>query len=343
MTEKITHIKNPLTVIAIFAGLAEVSGTAILPLIAPEIQKTYAWFLMAFPIILVTLFFITLWVKHHVLYAPTDFRSDESFTGLLVAVTDASRFAKLDQEAKEGEAAESISAQPFSEKSTEVRQIARRDFRAAALLAEELVISQLGKELGVRLDRNVAFVTTPDFTHDAVATLAGKTIAIEIKYNKSGVFPRDLAESTVKRLLSVYQSLPSRVKHDFEFIFVVVTDGDASLRREDIRRVLVTATEKCPFKVDIRLFDLASLDSQMSREASRGNTDQQEKLERRIIGILGAGKPLSLREILRDLGIKNDEQERVATVQEAIGTLVINGQIENNSGSIESYQLKKRL
>lgn len=56
MIEKIGHIKNPLTVIAMFAGIAEVSGTIVLPFVTPATQGTYVWFLMIFPCLLVTLF-----------------------------------------------------------------------------------------------------------------------------------------------------------------------------------------------------------------------------------------------------------------------------------------------
>ena len=58
MIEKIGHIKNPLTVIAMFAGIAEVSGSAVLPFIASENQKLYIYFLMCFPILLIILFLL---------------------------------------------------------------------------------------------------------------------------------------------------------------------------------------------------------------------------------------------------------------------------------------------
>lgn len=79
MLEKIGHIKNPLTVIAMFAGIAEVSGTIVLPFIDLSIQEQYVTFLMGFPCLLVALFFITLWCKHFVLYAPSDFKEDKNF------------------------------------------------------------------------------------------------------------------------------------------------------------------------------------------------------------------------------------------------------------------------
>lgn len=82
MLEKIGHVKNPLTIIAFFAGLAEVSGTIVLPFLSPNIQGTYIWFLMLFPSLLVVSFFFILYNKHYVLYAPSDYRDDRSFTQL---------------------------------------------------------------------------------------------------------------------------------------------------------------------------------------------------------------------------------------------------------------------
>jgi len=72
-------IKNPLTIIAIFAGIVEVSSTTVLPFISEEVQKTYIWFLMAFPSLLVLSFFATLNWNNKALYAPSDFQSDDGY------------------------------------------------------------------------------------------------------------------------------------------------------------------------------------------------------------------------------------------------------------------------
>ena len=81
MVEKIGHVKNPLTVIAIFAAIAEISGTTVLPFIASEHQGTYIWFLMLFPFLLVISFFLTLNFNHRVLYAPSDYKDEKHFFG----------------------------------------------------------------------------------------------------------------------------------------------------------------------------------------------------------------------------------------------------------------------
>ena len=85
MQTKVVTIKNPLTVIAIFAGTAEISGTAVLPFLGANSQEIYLWFLMLFPFALITLFFITLNWNHKVLYAPSDFQDEDNFVNILRA------------------------------------------------------------------------------------------------------------------------------------------------------------------------------------------------------------------------------------------------------------------
>ena len=75
-------IKNPLTIIAIFAGIVEIGSNTVLPFLTPENQSTYIWFLMLFPLVLILIFFYILYNKHHVLYAPSDFNNEDNFNEL---------------------------------------------------------------------------------------------------------------------------------------------------------------------------------------------------------------------------------------------------------------------
>lgn len=79
MVIKSGHISNPLTIIAIFAGLAEIGGTVVLPLLSEKNQFIFIWYVMLFPILLVIIFFYILYKKNHVLYSPSDYQNDESF------------------------------------------------------------------------------------------------------------------------------------------------------------------------------------------------------------------------------------------------------------------------
>jgi len=75
-------IQNPLTIIAIFAGIAEVAGTAVLLGLPIELQRIFVWFVMLFPVILVILFYLILIFKTNVLYAPGDFNDERNYMEL---------------------------------------------------------------------------------------------------------------------------------------------------------------------------------------------------------------------------------------------------------------------
>ncbi len=79
MTEKIKRINNPLTIIAIFAALAEVNATIAIGLIDPSLHYIFIWFVIGFPSILVILFFITLNFNTKVMYSPSDYKDDKNF------------------------------------------------------------------------------------------------------------------------------------------------------------------------------------------------------------------------------------------------------------------------
>lgn len=79
MTEKIKRINNPLTIIAVFAALAEVNATIAIGLIDKELHHIFIWFVIMFPTILVILFFVTLNFNTKVMYSPSDYNDDKSF------------------------------------------------------------------------------------------------------------------------------------------------------------------------------------------------------------------------------------------------------------------------
>lgn len=72
-------VSNPLTIIAIFAGLAEALATVALLGLPQELQKIFLIFVMAFPTLIVILFFLVLYFKNNVLYAPGDYQDPEHY------------------------------------------------------------------------------------------------------------------------------------------------------------------------------------------------------------------------------------------------------------------------
>lgn len=79
MTEQIKKINNPLTIIAIFAALAEINATVAIGLIDKSLHYIFIWFVIGFPTVLVLLFFLTLNFNTKVMYSPSDYRDDKTF------------------------------------------------------------------------------------------------------------------------------------------------------------------------------------------------------------------------------------------------------------------------
>lgn len=78
MIKNTIKINHPLTVIAVFSMLTEASAAVSLPYIDSEHQKIYVWFLIVFPSLLITLFFLTLNFNNKTLYTPADLSKAEN-------------------------------------------------------------------------------------------------------------------------------------------------------------------------------------------------------------------------------------------------------------------------
>lgn len=98
MTNKIKRINNPLTIIAIFAALAEVNATIAIGLIDASLHSVFIWFVIGFPTLLVILFFLTLNYNTKVMYSPSDFKDDETFVQSLYGKLDNNEKEKTDKE-----------------------------------------------------------------------------------------------------------------------------------------------------------------------------------------------------------------------------------------------------
>lgn len=203
MVEKIGHIKNPLTVIAIFAAIAEISGTTVLPFIESENQGIYVWFLMLFPVFLVGIFFLTLNFNHKVLYAPSDYKNEDNFLKSFGKATTEEKEEKLREEVEEAEDSSSTEENAFessgddsesqeassthasSKHSTSFVMNSERhaSLMANVSLAEKLSIMKLSKDMGLEFKTDVRFETPSSrkIIFDGLAIDKNKIHAVEVK------------------------------------------------------------------------------------------------------------------------------------------------------------------
>lgn len=269
MVEKIGTIRNPLTIIAIFAAIAEISGTAVLPFITDGNQGTYVWFLMIFPLLLIVLFFVTLNFNHKVLYAPSDYKNEENFFKSLSNASPSEKAEKLRNEVREIESESTSETKdatplPLERSAAESATIAQRDIRGRYLLAEELVLNKLSKELGQSVRRDVRFSTpSRNFIFDGVVMNDDKVTAIEVKYFRSARAISPRFREVFHGILDAAERLPDSVRNHFKLVLAVATDAPGSDHDELVKRLhsLIGIT---PFPVEVRVFSLEELEKEFN-------------------------------------------------------------------------------
>ncbi len=284
MIEKIGHIKNPLSVIAIFAAIAEISGTTVLPFIEPSNQSTYIWFLMIFPLFLVGAFFITLNFNHKVLYAPSDYKDEEHFVSSFRKANPAEQSQKLNEEVEEIEADQTtkpeivdsaIPALPQDSKKSSGTQLRKRQIMADLALAEKLAINSLEENLGLDLKTNVKFnlgLMDKSETSESssklnirmnvifdAAHVSEKSVqAVEIKLFKTGNIDKERFRYVLNMAEKVSSQCEDIKSKSFTLHIFAVIDA-AEIDAEDIKRQLQDTIKSSEIEVVVHAASLNDL------------------------------------------------------------------------------------
>lgn len=277
MIEKIGPIKNPLTIIAIFAAIAEISGTIVLPFIAPANQATYVWFLIIFPILLIILFFITLNFNHKVLYAPSDYQNEDNFLRSLPRATLAEKALKIEAEiAEEATAVEApiVEQRPvlkvgepkskieYSEES--IRAWARRSPQAAYIFAEEAIFKRLAKEFGSEIQREVRVDSpTGRYIFDGVVRDKGITTVIEVKILRNSIMSAGQLKQTLARIQQVSQVQPFEHGGGFRVLLALAIGGE-NPNPDRVLSQINRMRDDFPFPVEVRFYMLNDLEREFS-------------------------------------------------------------------------------
>ncbi len=268
MIEKIKRIENPLTIIAIFATIAEISGTIILPFIQPSNQGLYIWFLMLFPIFLVILFFLTLNLNYKVLYAPSDFRDEDNFLKLFNKSNMAEKVTKLneeladsEQDIKQEDEIRNGDIKSDDNQDAKYRDIIRRNAKATYLLAEELTINKLSQEFGHKIEREMMLnATNSRFMFDGVVTKGNKYFAIEIKYFKDNI-KANIIKKTLKMIERVFNELDENTKKAFHLVLAITSECDKG-EIEKSKGIVSEVAVNFPFPVLARFYCLSDLEKE---------------------------------------------------------------------------------
>lgn len=268
MSDKFSAVKNPLTIIAIFSGIAEISGTAVLPLVAAENQKLFIWFLMIFPTYLVSLFFFTLHKKPSALYAPSDFTDEGNYMATIsqlgIKIRPTPNQAPPNTTSKIDEPAVNVinedGAPEFSDEDTEVTKesdVAEgkdNSNQGINIPLPELAKVYTEKKLGIKFDvvksemendlGNVRFdgVYYPPFVN---GKLSGNIIFFEAKVYKPNVL------KYIERIVSLTNETWKHLKNIQMIVTLIVNDGDHIGIRSELNINRIKEMAQFPLVIDI--------------------------------------------------------------------------------------------
>lgn len=277
MVEKIGPIKNPLTIIAIFAAIAEISGTAVLPFIAPANQATYVWFLIVFPILLIVLFFLTLNFNHKVLYAPSDYQNEDNFLRSLPRATFAEKVLKIEAEIAEeatepeavlqpektpalvGEVSPSVQGATLSNQS-----LVRRSPQASYMLAEELIFRKLSKEFSAEIQREVKLGSLGGrYIFDGIVRDKGVTTVIEVKFLRHALMSSMQLRDTLGRIQQTAKLWPPEQTANLRVLLALASnEGFAS--QERVAAQIDRYRNEFSFPIEVRFYNLAELEREFN-------------------------------------------------------------------------------
>ena len=278
MIEKVGPIKNPLTIIAIFAAIAEISGTIVLPFIDKTNQAIYVWFLMVFPILLILLFFLTLNFNHKVLYAPSDYKDESNFLQSLPRASFTEKVQKIKAELAEAEPEKEAAALPAdgtagketpddiqkTKPDISYQTFVRRSRQASYMLAEELIFRKLASEFSSEIQREVKLGTLGGrYIFDGIVRDKGATTVIEVKFVRGDFVPSMHFRETLVRIQEAIKLLPKEQSSNFRVLLAIASD-EVGTTQERAAPQIERISIDFHFPIDVRYFSLVELEREFN-------------------------------------------------------------------------------
>lgn len=200
-------VKNPLAVVAIFAGISEVAMSITLIQLPEDCQKIFIWFVMLFPALLVVIFFFILYTKPAVLFSPSDYKEDETY---ISSIRRANNMTEVDRRLKRLEEV-TLTLQTYMEKV--VTEISPES--SAEIISEQQkrldfirqIYNMESNHLYSFLNREV------DLSPDTIIEMISK--AEDIQNLGELVLEKTKSNSMKERVERIIQRFP-RVRNDFD-------------------------------------------------------------------------------------------------------------------------------
>ena len=280
MLEKEVKKRNVLTIIAIFAAIAEISGIVVLPFIGDtENQRIYLWYLIIFPSLLFFLFFLTLNFNHKVLYAPSDFQKENDSIHTLKYSSISDEIMKLKEITNELEINNSqvtleinsltptqhIEIEHKHENDSDtLASVSKTDILSNYLLAEKLALLKIRQELEGELIKGVSFLTKEGkkITFNGLIRGNNKLILIDIEFIPETQLDEKGILYKINRVQSLIKDLRFETDPIFKFLCVFVLE--VAISPKELAEVFYSLIESTHHPIEIKVFSTYELNKEFN-------------------------------------------------------------------------------
>lgn len=258
VAKKLSH--NPLGIIALFIWLVYAIAALVMMCsinyLYPHESLMLLLFIILFPVVILFVFFRLVTAHNEKLYAPKDYRTDDSFLKTLNIEEQIKQIDLGIEEQKEQEQ-EKNEAQPQKAET----KLSVKDLRSKYILAENLVFRILESELNVSIKKACRLGPEKDTPIlDGVFFKNEHLNIIEIKLISAPRFALIGIGLFLSRLYSYYLNQKEKGIYPGKMRVLLVVVADGSTDQRNLKFRIKRVIDKYPdIKVDIRLFDFKEL------------------------------------------------------------------------------------
>lgn len=262
--------RNPLGIIGLFISLIYgfaclVLSTSISNLSSKVERLPLIWFIIVFPIIILGAF-IYLVVNHHEkLYAPSDFRDDNSFIEALSGRKIREKQAKEVELLETAESENLLESNNESNATIEEKQVDSLSETSTNQIEEPLNKTEIAERLknsekwailDLELKYNTSFKTNQrvvsngiHFEFDAFSNTQSKVIVAEVKYWQSNKAIKPLLHSIQEFMLRLDRIKKAFGKKPIEMVVVIVFDKIIDKNVDNIRTFISDLNNEVKFEI----------------------------------------------------------------------------------------------
>jgi hypothetical protein len=268
--------RNPLGIIALFIALIYGFATLLLGAAAEKLscaeRLPLVWFVVLFPVLVLGVFYLLVTRHHWKLYAPGDYKADESFLKALTPEQQDARI-KAEIESLHPEMAGSgpmIKLLPDTDTSAPAHGTSQPAptraldaLRSRLILAERLALKKIQRDRGLQLKTQVAFGNDPSSAFDAVAQSGNSFVAVEVKLLTGSWTRAEKLREVLYRAMVATNLLRQRfgVRVEFRLLLVFVIES-GEVQRSRLARLIEPVIKDAPFPVEWEIYKLSDLEEE---------------------------------------------------------------------------------